>query len=295
VLKILFLLNLIFIQLSFAEVYPDGAERRELTVEEKQHLLHLGKFGEGGCSASALTPDTLITAEHCISRDPQRKTNLDMAMGYFELDPSHTFEVETVYDSKLKSRIPVILDVSSHYGNDVLIVKIKWTNGSAPAQLRYTRELIINESQLSFGPESDLGATPLFTIGYPFDLNRRATYSSGFLKNKSFATVTSAFKDPYTLSTFKLPLFLDVNISITGGNSGGAVFTDQYKLVGIVHGGRYVNPKDAEVTPSSAQSSIWWNRIAALYFLYPQMKTLQTLFPNGINPNVNENGEWIGK
>lgn len=294
-LKILLILNLVFIQLAFAEVFPDGQARRELTTEEKQHLLHMGKLGQGGCSASALTPDTMITAEHCISRYPDGDTNLDIIDGYFELDPSHTFTVETVYNKKLKKKRPVILDVSSHYANDVIIVKIKWTSGAAPAQLRYTREIVINENDLKFGADHE--ATPLFTLGYPRDREKKATYSSGFLKDREFPTISKTLQNPYTNppTDFEQALFLGVNVSTTNGNSGGAVFTDNYKLVGIVHGGKYVSPDDAKITPCSAQSSIWWNRVAALYHLYPSMKQLQALYPNGINPNVNENGEWIGK
>jgi len=271
-LNVLLLLNLLMANLAFANIYPDTInQRRPLNGEEKQHLLHLGDFGVGGCSASALTPDTIITAEHCY----------ELTSGYFELDPSQTFKV-------LKK-----LDVSSHYANDVMILKVRWTAGSAPTLLLYPQKLANTESQLKFG--SDAEATKLFSIGYPHDLEKRGTYSSGFLKSSKLYP-RSGMKDPYTQDYTKEALFLKVNVPLINGNSGGPVYTDDYKLVGIVSNGT-APTSDAEMKlpEFNSQNPKYWNEIGALYYLFPQMKTLQSLFPNGVNPDVNEKGEWIGK
>jgi V8-like Glu-specific endopeptidase len=281
-LKILLVLNLVFIHLAFADVYPDTVhQRRELTTEEKQHLLHLGKLGQSGCSASALTPDTILTAEHCFPRYLNGASDRSLINGYLESNPSHTFKIISV------------LDASSHYSNDVLVLKIKWTSGKAPADLKYTREIVIHESDLKFGADSE--ATSLFTIGYPKDRDRQATHSTGFLKDTDLIPGAVAMKDPYTLKPLADALYLKVNVPMTHGNSGGAVFTGNYKLVGTVHGGSTALESEKNSAEFNSQGSRFWNRIAALYYVYPQMKSLQKIFPNGINPNVGENGEWIGK
>lgn len=270
--KSILCLSFLISSLAQANIYPDSAnQRRALTGAEKQHLLHLGDLGKGGCSASALTPNTLITAEHCSA----------LTTGYFELDSSKTF------------KIVKILDVSSHYEGDVMVAQIAWTDGAAPTLLLYPRELANTESQLKFGSDSE--ATPLFSLGYPRDLEKRATYSSGFLKTtKLYPSFSVA--DPYTHQAVRAALYLRVNVPLINGNSGGPVYTANYKLVGIVSNGTAPVSDEEMKSPSyNSQNPLYWNQLGALYFLYPQMKTLQTIFPNGVNPNVNENGEWIGK
>ena len=286
-LKVLFLLNLVFIHLALADVYPDTInQRRELTAAEQQHLLHLGMVGQPGCSASALTPDTIITAEHCIELGVDG-FDLSLTKGYFEFDTTQTFTVIT------QKKIVKPVDVSSHYANDVMILKIKWTNGAAPTSLRYPHELVNSESQLKFGIDSD--ASRLFALGYPHDLDRRATYSYGYLKDKDLKKRSAGKVDPYTHDQTLESLYLKVNIPLTHGNSGGPIYTENFKLVGIVDAGSLTSDLEKESPDYNSQNPLFWNHVGALYFLYPQMKSLQAIFPNGINPDVSDSGEWIGK
>lgn len=280
--------------LAYADVYPDTINQRlELSAEDKQHLLHLGELGKGGCSASALTPDTLITAEHCLELQADGKFDLTLAKGYFELDPTQTFQMVTQVSKNSKTKLIKPLDVSSHYANDVMIVKIKWTSGSAPSMLRYPHAMANTESQLKIGT-TDSEATKLFALGYPHDLDRRATHSWGYLRGTQLWPRTGAAVDPYTHDRTLESLYLKINVPLIGGNSGGPIYTDDYKLVGIVHGGSLTNDTEKLSADFNSQTPKFWNEVGALYFLYPQMKTLQTLFPDGVNPNVNEAGEWIG-
>lgn len=292
-IKNLLLLPLLLNGIAHADVFPDLENlRREPTMEEKQHLLRMGGPGKGACSASAITPEIMITAEHCLSRYVNGVTLLDLVEGYFEADPTQKFKVQLKTDPKSRKKIPVILDVSSHYENDMILVKIKWESGKAPDSLRYTREIAMTEADLKLGQDSE--ATPLFAIGYPMDRNYTAAYSTGFAKEKDFPGIAQSMKDPYTGKQFEQAVFLKVNVPLTNGNSGGPVYTGNYKLVGTVHGGSAASDADRALDPTS-QNPRLWNRIAPIFQMYPKMKTLQEHFPNGVNPNVNENGEWIGK
>jgi len=296
-LKLLLCLSSFISFSTFAHVYPDpGRQRRDLTPLEKQHLLHLGKLGQGGCSASALTPNLIITAERCMELNADGRYSLELEKGYFELDPTQTFTVVTSSNANGKIKSPKFLEVSSHYSNDIMILKIKWDKGNAPTKLKYPHALANQESALKFG--SDLEATKVFAIGYPKDLDRRASYSAGFLKDKRMIHLD--YPDPYTHKPIQDSIYLKVNASLTSGNSGGPVYVGNFQLLGIVDAGDYgdnqghygMSPPEADPAFGS-QNPKYWNLVGAIYRVYPQMKTLQLLFPNGVNPQVTEEGDWV--
>ena len=265
--KVTFLMALIslsIINAAQAHIYPDTPERRRTpTLEERRRMIRYGDE-KMGCSASALTPDTIITAEHCSK----------LTVGHFELDPKRTFKVLKVLES------------STRYSNDVAIIKIKWLSG-APKELLYTRELLTHESQVTIG-EDGVG-NRLVSLGYPLDQNKLATHSWGYLRGTHFYPRSVNFNNTDSL-------YLKVNVPLTNGNSGGAVYLDDGRLVGIVSSGGsgFASEETMKSPQYHSQNPKFWNEVASIYYLYPQMKTLQNLYPNGINPQVNEQGEWIG-
>jgi V8-like Glu-specific endopeptidase len=235
--------------LLFASVYPDVAhQRRDLEHEEKQRLLRLG-----GCSASALTKNIIITAQHCYS----------FKTGYFEADKSKTFQIVKT------------LEQSSLYENDYAIHEIKWDSGPAPTDLIVTKNIVTDKNELIFG--EDKIATILYVIGYPYDRKidgeKIATFSWGYLKGEKLYAPSKVFKT-------KEALYVTYNAPVTGGNSGGPIYKEDYSLVAIVSAGDGA-PMDSDRASSdfTSQNSKFWNLGGALYYIYPKSKILQKLYP----------------
>lgn len=245
--KGMFKLIIVFLYSAWAlsGVFPDVAhQRRELEGDEKFRLLKLGH-----CSASALTPNIIITAEHCI----------DNKNGYMEADPTQTFSVVK------------ILEKSSHYENDILIAEIKWKAKHAPKDLIVTKKIIISKDEVRAGEDHE--ATKLYVLGYPMDRNKEATFSWGYLKGDKFYRGTPVLKT-------KDAVYITFNAPTTHGNSGGPVYTEDYALIGIVSAGDGApTPAEMESVEYNSQNPKYFNLAGALYFYYPRSKLLQKLFP----------------
>jgi hypothetical protein len=151
------------------------------------------------------------------------------------------------------------------------IVEISWKREDSRWRQRYSPKIQTKESEITLGRDGT--ATELFTVGFPAD-KKGVTYAKGYAKRQG-------------------TLMLDYNVGSINGNSGGAVWTsDDYMLVSQTNHGihslgqRGWNNNDPE-NPGA------WNGGPRMDLLYAKSATLQSIFPNGVNPNVSFEGYLI--
>lgn len=167
------------------------------TVLSSTHKLHSGQFPM--CSAVAISPTELLTAAHCIPQKNEQRKNLNI----------RTTEMKkgvTISEKALYVRVAKI-----NYGTDV-------------ARLTILTETETLPSFTDLAPNYDptIGS-PMFAVGYP--------------RGDVLTLTEGMFTEEVWLNALGLNAeFYKTTIPITGGSSGGGVYTkvgSEYFLVGL--------------------------------------------------------------
>jgi V8-like Glu-specific endopeptidase len=204
-----------------------------------------------GCTGSLLSPDYMLTANHCGPRAGERYTS------------------GSALKNGGRSDITVEQVVESSQRLDFAILKIRW-NGTRPADQRFPPKIATSPSDLSMGRGSNQG-DELFAVGFPADKQLRATYSEGRAKEVRGSD-------------------LRYNVGIINGNSGGAVWRkNDNMLVSLTSGGPNAF-NQGSWRGSSKDDANHWNHGAAIWIVYSNSRVLKDIFPDGNNRFV-EPGE----
>ncbi len=218
-----------------------NARRHPATAEEK-----LWTISMGGCTGHLISPDYMMSANHCTPRVGARyKSGYSDAKG-------------------LNSDIVVAELVESGSALDFAIMKITWTNGY-PKDQKFPPLIATKSSDLKFSRDTGSG-DELFTVGYPQDKFNSwgATYAEGRAK------VASGDR-----------LYYD--IGIINGNSGGGVWRKSDKmLVSLTNGGSHAFGQSGW-NSASISSSANWNFGPPIWVIYENSKILKNIFPEGKN------------
>jgi V8-like Glu-specific endopeptidase len=162
------------------------------------------KLHEGGvpiCSAVAVSPTQLVTANHCVG-------GKDLNIRFEKLDKE--FKPVSI-DVRFTKTLRTLKDY------DIAMLEIK--DGTLP---NYVDVAKVDEAKLTFG-------TPLVAIGYPKVMEITLTRGE-FGQVVSLAELSSDMKKP----------FYKLTTPITGGNSGGGLYAEvggTWKLIGLTTAG----------------------------------------------------------
>ena len=218
-----------------------NARRHPATAEEKLWTINMS-----GCTGHLISPDYLMSANHCSPRAGARyKSGYSDAKG-------------------LKSDIAVTELVESSAALDFAIMKITWTNGY-PKDQKFPPLIATKSSDVNFSRDTGSG-DELFTVGYPQDKFNSwgATYAEGRAK------VMSGNRFYY-------------DIGIINGNSGGGVWRKSDKmLVSLTNGGAHAFGQ-AGWDNANISSSSNWNFGPPIWSVYESSKILKDIFPEGKN------------
>lgn len=227
----------------------DPERRHKATAEEILWTIKMN-----GCTASMLTPEYLLTADHCHKRvgDKFISGSALLAAGDGD-DPEGDIEVLEIVETDWKY--------------DYTIVKVKWVNaeGKMPANQKMPSGIATKKEDYVASREADQG-DHVFTVGFPADKRKwGATFAKGQLKEH---------KDQY----------LRYNVGIINGNSGGPIYRiSDDLLISQTNGGRKAMGmpgwKDNDVNDSKA-----WNHGGILAEVYQNSEMLKKLYPEGKNP-----------
>lgn len=225
----------------FLEDEKDPSRRHKATEKERLWTVSLG-----GCSASLLSPDHLITAHHC-----GIKVNKKATSGY-------------CLNIGCSSDITITESLDSDRRLDYHIFKIKWKNGKMPEGQQIPPSILTNDTKLKTGKKIGDG-DECFTVGFPGDKTQwGATFAKGRIKIKDQS-------------------YISYNIGIINGNSGGAVWrTDDKKLVGLTNHGPHMLGEPGW-DKNKLDDPKAWNGGTNMATAYKQSKVLQNIFPDGKN------------
>jgi hypothetical protein len=220
--------------------------RRDMNERELSMVARLGDC----CVASFLNKTTIITANHC---NKPINNGGKMQTGSYALDEKFQFVVTK------------ILYKSDTLGNDFQIARIKWNNGIVPQTITPITKISSKKSDLTLGHDSV--ATPIYTLGFPIDLGKRATYASGHAKR--FMT----FKPSSVPVENGEITFLDHNISSIHCNSGGPIIDmNTNKLIGVLRGG-----PDVETDDSDLENPSHWNYASSMAVMLEKSTVLRQM------------------
>jgi len=240
----------------------DAATRHEANADEVVWTVFQQEIrgnSIGLCTGSMLTSKYLLTANHC---DPS---------------PGSHYQTGAALREHAPADLKVVRVVENSNKFDYAIVEVAWTKGVPTEGQKYSPTISTQAEDLVLGRD-DVG-TPLVTVGFPGDKNLdyprtgvpRAYYAAGFAKR-------------YTGNT------LEYNIGTINGNSGGAVWREgDHQLVSLTNGGHH-NYGESGWNHNDPEDPQAWNSGAALYMAYAQSKTLRAIFPDGVNPLVDADG-----
>lgn len=204
---------------------------------------------KGGCSGSMLTPDIVMTANHCRPRVRDNYTS----------------------GSALKSggrrwdmTVTEVLETSRRY--DYTLLKVKWKNGSMPSDQKLPQGIITSVDQAVLSKSADQGDEAM-TVGFPVDKSRwGATFAKGRLKEISGTN-------------------MKYNIGSINGNSGGAVWRmSDMMIVSLTNNGPH-NHGDPGWNNNDKNNPKAWNWGANMAEVYQQSKVFKRIFPDGKNPH----------
>jgi hypothetical protein len=208
----------------------------------------------GGCSGSAISAKYILTANHC---SPAAGASYKSGPAVAERKPA---DIRVVRVAERSSSL------------DYAIVEIRWVSGSPTPGQKYSPKISISADDLVMG--LDNVATKIETVGFPIDRQQRVTHAFGFSKRYDGN-------------------YLEYNIGSINGNSGGAVWrTEDKMLVSMTNFGphSYNQPGWRDNNPENPNA---WNGGAAMYKVYAQSALLKTLFPDGDNAAADDFGDLI--
>ena len=233
---------------NLSDIYWDDAETRH--AAEPDELVWTIKGS--GCTASALSADYILTANHCSPKTGDKyKSGAAILNGM-----TNDIEVVSVAEKS-----------STH---DYSILKIRWLRGKPTEGQKFTPFISTKPEDLKFG-KGDL-ATPLFTVGFPVDRGLNPTYARGYSKKYSGSKLL-------------------YNVGSINGNSGGAVWTIATKtLVSMTNSGPHQHGSPGW-NNNDPEKEAAWNNGVAFSKIYGSSTLLKQIFPLGDNKFVDENGD----
>lgn len=226
----------------FLEDESNPERRHKATNEER-----LWTVDSNGCSASLLSPEYLISANHC-----GLKVGSKFTSGYC-LNNGCTNDITATESLDKDQRM------------DYHILKISWKDGSMPEGQKFPPSILIDDSKISAGKKIGEGAE-VFTVGFPADKVKSwgATFAKGRIKDKETNDLV-------------------YNIGIINGNSGGAVWRIKDKmLVALTNWGPHGHG-DPGWDKNKLDDSSAWNGGTNMAAAYKHSKVLKKLFPDGKN------------
>lgn len=230
------------------DIFRNDAEtRKAATTEALRWTVEMG-----GCTGSMLTPEYMLTANHCSP----------------SVGSSYTSGGCKILGCRSDIRVAARQECSSAF--DYCVLRVEWPNAEAKRMQRFPPSVQTLPEQLVFGRDGK--ATKLFTVGFPVDKGMRATYAEGWAKEYSSN-------------------FMSYNIGSINGNSGGAVYAyDTRMLVGMTNHGPHAHgqPGWNNNDPENPRA---WNGGPRMDKVYAKSPTFQQLFPGGKNPLVNDCGQ----
>jgi|GEM_PF-3568380 len=202
-----------------------------------------------GCSAILLSPQYMLTADHCVNSigDRLRTGWSIMTNGGDDL------EIVAIRERSVEL--------------DYKIVQVRWLT-SIPRQMKYPPRIAMSAEDVYSSPNPEQG-DELFTVGFPDDRDGvwRATYAEGQAK------IVDAHQ-------------LYFNVGIINGSSGGGVLKkENFMLVSLANGGRK-NLGELGWNTADADEFQAWNYGTALWQIYERSSLLKLLFPSGVNAEL---------
>lgn len=172
------------------------------------------------CSATLIAPDIVVTAGHCV--DHEYCEDMQFVFDYaYDKKPIKPMAIVIDQPGQNAYRCKAILlsgndrDEDKRTGTDFALIRLdRKVTGRAPAKVNWQNPLTVGQQ--------------LYTIGYP----------SGLPQKVATGNVKNADASQYT--------FIEHDIDVFGGNSGGGVFDKTGQLVGMhsfSSGIRYVQPE----------------------------------------------------
>lgn len=227
----------------------DPERRHKATAEEILWTIKMN-----GCTASVLTPEYILTADHCHKRVGDKFISGSALLKAGDgPEPEGDIEVLEVAETDWKY--------------DYTIIKIKWLteDGKMPANQKMPSGVATSREDYVVSANPDEG-DHVFTVGFPADKRKwGATFAKGQLKEH---------KDQY----------VRYNVGIINGNSGGPIYRiSDDLLISQTNGGRKAMGmpgwKDNDVNDPKA-----WNLGGILAEVYNNSELFKTLYPEGKNP-----------
>lgn len=234
----------------------DPARRHKATAEEIVWTVKIP-----GCTGSMLTPNLILTADHCgvSAGDMFTSGSALLAAG----------------DKKAEPDMEVMDVVEQDEKYDYAIFEIEWKtpDQKMPANQQMPSGIATKKDQYVVSTEADKGDV-VFTVGFPVDKKRQwgATWAKGQLKEH---------KDQ----------FVRYNVGIINGNSGGPIFRMSDKLlISQTNGGRKAHGmpgwNNNDVNDPKA-----WNVGGILAEVYEKSEVFKKIYPEGKNPHYKGDSE----
>lgn len=241
---------------SLGDIYKadnDPKRRHKATAEEILWTIKIN-----GCTGSLLTPNLVLTAEHCsiAAGDTFTSGSALLAAGEGKAEP----------DIEVKEK----LEFDATY--DYAIFEIKWLNAEAkmPANQKMPSGIATKREDYVVSKEADQGDF-VFTVGFPVDKRKwGATFAKGQLKEH---------KDQY----------VRYNVGIINGNSGGPIFRiSDNLLISQTNGGRKAHGMP-DWNNNDVNDPKAWNLGGILAEVYQKSELLKKTYPDGKNPHYKGN------
>lgn len=228
----------------------DPERRHKATAEEILWTIKMN-----GCTASMLTPEYVLTADHCSVRLGDKFISGSALLAAGD-GPEPEGDIE------------VVEFVEKDWKYDYAVIKIKWLNaeGKMPANQKMPSGIATKREDYVVSKNADEG-DHVFTVGFPADKRKwGATFAKGQLKEH---------KDQY----------VRYNVGIINGNSGGPIYriSDELLITQTNGGPRAMGMpgwKDNDVNDPKA-----WNLGGILAEVFHNSEILQKLYPEGKNPH----------